>query len=83
MEAQSGPAPLEPRADDDHTRVQVKHVNIKNCWLRGAEQAAAILQQALVRVDAPQEARYPSIPSGSTWIRSGRVFDGELAAGWS
>ena len=45
MEAQSGPAPLEdPRADEDHTRVQVKHVNIKNSWLRGAEQAAAILR---------------------------------------
>ena len=44
MEAQSGPAPLEPRADEDHTRVQVKHVNIKSCWLRGAEQAAAILR---------------------------------------
>ena len=44
MEAQSGTAPLDPRADEDHTRVQVKYVNTKSSWLRGAEQAAAILR---------------------------------------
>jgi hypothetical protein len=36
--------PDEPRADEDHTRVQVKNVNLQNCWRRGACSAEAILR---------------------------------------
>ena len=35
MEAQSGPAELDPRADEDHARVQVRHASTKSNWLRG------------------------------------------------
>jgi hypothetical protein len=42
--AAAQPPPDEPHADEDHTRVEVKNVNIGNSWLRGAASAAAILR---------------------------------------